>query len=415
MKPINTLSSGRKGKGRGIAVLAMAAILTAVTLSGALAEEAPPPFGPWLEDLKAEARQIGVGEETLARVLAGIKPIPRVIELDRRQPEFMLTFWSYLQRSISDKRISTARAMMVKHRGLLEKVSARYGVQPRFLVSFWGLESNFGDYTGSFPVAGALVTLAHDRRRARFFRAQLLAVLKLMDRGDIAADAKGSWAGAMGNHQFIPTTYRDFAVDFDGDGKRDLWNSLPDIFASAANYLSRSGWDAKRTWGREVRLPKGFDFELAGLSNHKSLADWQKIGVRRADGRDLPRVDIEGSIVLPAGFRGPAFLVYKNYRTILVWNRSILYALAVGHLADRIAGGGGLLAKPTKGDVPMSRRDVVALQTVLAEKGFDAGGADGIVGPATRQAIKAYQKSVNLPPDGYPSMGLLERLRGTGG
>jgi len=415
MKPIITMLPGPRELGPRVAAILLAVLIVVSLSSTAPAQETPPPFGPWLEDLKAEARQIGVGEATLQRVLGGVKPIPRVIELDRRQPEFMLTFWSYLKRSISDKRINTARTLMAKHRGLLEKVSARYGVQPRFLVSFWGLESNFGEYTGSFPVAGALVTLAHDRRRARFFRAQLLAVLKLMDRGDIAADAKGSWAGAMGNHQFIPTTYRDFAVDFDGDGKRDLWNSLPDIFASAANYLSRSGWDSKRTWGREVRLPKGFDFELAGLMERKSLADWQKIGVRRADGRDLPRVDIEGSIVLPAGSQGPAFMVYKNYRTILVWNRSILYALAVGHLADRIAGAGGLLAKPTEGDAPMSRRDIVTLQEVLAQKGFDAGGADGIVGPATRQAIKAYQKSVNLPPDGYPSMGLLERLRGTGG
>lgn len=415
MKPFIVTPPRLREMGRRITLFLLAALF-AVTLSPvAPAQEAPPPFGPWLEGLKAEARQTGIGEETLQRVLGGIKPIPRVIELDRRQPEFMLTFWSYLKRSINEKRINTARALMTKHRGLLEKVSARYGVQPRFLVSFWGLESNFGEYTGSFPVAGALVTLAHDRRRARFFRAQLLAVLKLMDRGDIAADAKGSWAGAMGNHQFIPTTYRDFAVDFDGDGKRDLWRSLPDIFASAANYLSRSGWDAKRTWGREVRLPKDFDFELAGLANRKSLADWQKIGVRRADGRDLPKVDIEGSVILPAGSRGPAFMVYKNYRTILVWNRSILYALAVGHLADRIAGGGGLLAKPVEGDVPMARLDVVALQNVLTAKGFDVGGADGIVGPATRQAIKAYQKSVNLPPDGYPSMGLLERLRGTGG
>jgi len=415
MKPIITMLPGPRELGPRVAAILLAVLIVVSLSPTAPAQETPPPFGPWLEDLKAEARQIGVGEATLQRVLGGVKPIPRVIELDRRQPEFMLTFWSYLKRSISDKRINTARTLMAKHRGLLEKVSARYGVQPRFLVSFWGLESNFGEYTGSFPVAGALVTLAHDRRRARFFRAQLLAVLKLMDRGDIAADAKGSWAGAMGNHQFIPTTYRDFAVDFDGDGKRDLWNSLPDIFASAANYLSRSGWDSKRTWGREVRLPKGLDFELAGLMERKSLADWQKIGVRRADGRDLPRVDIEGSIVLPAGSQGPAFMVYKNYRTILVWNRSILYALAVGHLADRIAGAGGLLAKPTEGDAPMSRRDIVTLQEVLAQKGFDAGGADGIVGPATRQAIKAYQKSVNLPPDGYPSMGLLERLRGTGG
>ena len=373
----------------------------------------PPPFDPWLVELSSEAKSRGISNELLARALGGISPIKRVIELDRRQPEFSMTFWSYLTKSVNDKRIKKGREMLAKHKTLLAKVSEKMGVPPRFLVAFWGLETNFGSYTGVFPVVGALVTLAHDRRRSKFFRAQLLAVLELMDQGNFPIDVKGSWAGAMGNHQFIPTTYRDFAVDFDGDGKRNLWTSLPDIFASAANYLGRSGWDAKRTWGREAQLPENLDLSLTGLEVRKSLADWQNLGVRKMGGGDLPKVEIEASVILPAGYQGPAFLVYKNFRTIMMWNRSIYYALAVGHLADRLVGAGSLMTKKPANDKALSRRDVMDIQRRLSAKGFDTGGVDGRVGPMTRNAIKSYQKSVYLPADGYPNMGLLERLRGS--
>ncbi len=396
----------------------MRRLLFAITLSimsSSLAAKevlAPPPFTPWLNDLKAEAQGRGISENLLERALNGVTPIERVIELDRRQPEFSMTFWTYLTKSVSAARIKKGQEMLIKHKTLLAKVSKKLGIQPRFLVSFWGLESNFGKYTGVFPVVGALVTLAHDRRRSKFFREQLLAVLELIDEGNFPLSVKGSWAGAMGNHQFIPTTYRDFAVDFDGDGKRNLWSSLPDIFASAANYLGRSGWDSKKTWGREVKLPKTIDFALTGLDVRKSLADWQKLGVRRADGGRLPDVDIEASIILPSGYQGPAFLIYKNFRTIMVWNRSIYYALAVGHLADRLVGGGKLIAKQPKVDKPLSRQDVMDMQSRLTAVGFDTDGIDGRVGPMTRKAIKAFQASVYLPADGFPSMGLLERLRG---
>lgn len=371
-----------------------------------------PPFEPWLEELKKEARARGISDAVLSRALDGVERIPRVLELDRRQPEFTLTFWSYLDKAISDARIKKGRDLLKKHKKLLDQVHKKYGVPPRFLVAFWGLESNFGQYTGVFPVVGALVTLAHDRRRSKFFREQLLAALALIDQGDLAVDTKASWAGAMGNHQFIPTTYRDFAVDGNGDGRRDLWNTLPDIFASAANYLKGAGWDKERTWGREAKLPKNFPYELTGLKVRKSLSEWQKLGVRRANGRDLPKVDIEASIVLPAGYQGPAFLVYKNYRTIMIWNRSILYALAVGHLADRLRGDGPLVAKKPANDRPLSRVDIAAIQRILSENGFDAGGADGIVGSKTRSAIRDFQKKAKLPADGYPSAGLLERLNG---
>ncbi len=374
----------------------------------------PPPFEPWLQELKQEAKSRGIKDEVLERALGGVRLIPRVIELDRKQPEFTLTFWSYLNRAVNDKRIQKGKQLLVTHKKLLADIHKKYGVPPRFLVAFWGLESNFGQYTGTFPVVGALVTLAHDRRRAKFFREQLLAVLGLIDQGDIALGTKASWAGAMGNHQFIPTTYRDFAVDYDGDGKRDLWNTLPDIFASAANYLSRAGWDKDRTWGREVKLPDGFAYDLSGLKIKKTLKEWQQLGVRRANGKNLPNVNIDASIILPSGYQGPAFLVYKNYRTIMIWNRSILYALAVGHLADQFVDTGKLVAKKPKNDRPLSRKDVSAIQQLLNANGFDAGGADGVVGSKTRSAIKAFQKSARLPADGYPSAGLLERLNGLG-
>jgi len=340
-----------------------------------------------------------------------VKPILRVIELDRRQPEFTLTLSSYFRKAISDKRIANGKAMLKRHSTLLKRVETKFGVQPRFLVAFWGLESNFGKYTGTFPVVGALVTLAHDRRRAKFFREQLLSALELMDRGHIPTNVKGSWAGAMGNHQFIPTTYKGYAIDFDGDGKRDLWGSLPDIFASAANYLSRSGWQGDKTWGREATIPGNFDISLTGMEIHKTLRQWNEMGVRRNDGRKLPHIDIDASLLMPAGYKGPAFLVYKNYRTILIWNRSHLYALAIGHLADRLIGIGPLKKQPSTADVPLSRANIKALQAALNNLGLNAGVPDGVLGPKTRAAVRAYQKTAGLPPDGYATMKLVERVR----
>ncbi len=392
---------------------AAAAVFALSLANPAVAKEVPtpPPFEAWLDKLKQDAQKRGVRMEILARALKGVKPILRVIELDRRQPEFTLTLSSYFRKAISDKRIANGKAMLKRHSTLLKRVETKYGVQPRFLVAFWGLESNFGKYTGTFPVVGALVTLAHDRRRAKFFREQLLSALELMDRGHIPTNVKGSWAGAMGNHQFIPTTYKDYAVDFDGDGKRDLWGSLPDVFASAANYLSRSGWQGDKTWGREATIPGNFDISLTGMKIYKTLSQWNKMGVRRSDGRKLPHVDIDASLLVPAGYKGPAFLVYKNYRTILVWNRSHLYALAIGHLADRLIGIGPLKQQPLTADVPLSRANIKALQAALNNLGLNAGVPDGVLGPKTRAAVRSYQETAGLPPDGYATMELVERLR----
>jgi len=392
---------------------AAAVVFALLFTNPAVAKEVPtpPPFETWLDKLKQDAQKRGVRREILTRALKGVKPILRVIELDRRQPEFTLTLSSYFRKAISDKRIANGKAMLKRHSTLLKRVETKFGAQPRFLVAFWGLESNFGKYTGTFPVVGALVTLAHDRRRAKFFREQLLSALELMDRGHIPTNVKGSWAGAMGNHQFIPTTYKGYAIDFDGDGKRDLWGSLPDIFASAANYLSRSGWQGDKTWGREATIPGNFDISLTGMEIHKTLRQWNEMGVRRNDGRKLPHIDIDASLLMPAGYKGPAFLVYKNYRTILIWNRSHLYALAIGHLADRLIGIGPLKKQPSTADVPLSRANIKALQAALNNLGLNAGVPDGVLGPKTRAAVRAYQKTAGLPPDGYATMKLVERVR----
>jgi membrane-bound lytic murein transglycosylase B len=297
------------------------------------------------------------------------------------------------------------------HAELLAGIEKQYGVQPRFLVAFWGLETNFGDYLGSFPVIGSLATLAHDPRRSDFFRSELLAALSIIDDGHIpASEMFGSWAGAMGQPQFMPSTFVRFAVDADGDGRRDIWHSLPDVFASAANFLSKSGWQGDRTWGREVKLPPDFDLELTGLEVQKNLTAWQILGVRKINGYDLPRVNIEGSLMLPAGHSGPVFLVYNNYRTTLQWNRSDLYAIAIGHLADRIAGKGPLVTARPASEQRLSRNQVEKIQELLTTQGFDPGPIDGVIGSQTRQAIKEFQRTAKLPADGHPTPELLEVL-----
>jgi membrane-bound lytic murein transglycosylase B len=295
-------------------------------------------FGVWLTEFSAEATAKGISAATINHALVGIRPIPRVIELDRLQPEFTLTFSNYMKRVVTGTRIKKARARYDKHRELLNRVSKRYSVQPRFIIALWGIETDFGRLTGGFDVIPALATLAHDGRRSAFFRGQLLNALTVVDQGHIAADKmKGSWAGAMGQVQFMPSSFLNFAVDFDGDGRKNLWTSQEDVFGSAANYLAKSGWNGNETWGRKVKLPTPFD---EGLINYKKitkpLSAWDGLGVLRDDGTRLPSVDIKASLIRPKEGKGPSFIIYGNYRAILKWNRSHYFALAVGHLADAI-------------------------------------------------------------------------------
>lgn len=293
-------------------------------------------FDQWLAELRAEAISRGISEATLDAALTGLQPVPRVIKLDRNQPEFKKSFNDYMKMTVSEWRIKKGRQMLRKHKELLEDVRLRYGIQPRFLAAIWGMETNYGTYTGSLPVIASLATLAHDTRRSSFFRNELLHALTILDEGHVSLpDMKGSWAGAMGQLQFMPSTFTGYAVDADNDGRKDIWHTLPDVFASAANYLSKS-WQGNRTWGRKVQLPPDFDQSLAGMGTKKPLSDWQSLGIRRINGDDLPKVVIDASLIMPSGSKGPAFLVYRNYRSIYRWNRSHLYSLAVCRLSDML-------------------------------------------------------------------------------
>ena len=298
-------------------------------------------FQIWLGKLRVEAEGKGISQSVLDEALAGIQPIPRVIELDRRQPEFTLTFTQYRDRVVPQSRIKKGRVKYQENRDLLEEIGGKIGVQPRFIVALWGIETDFGRVTGGFKVIPALATLAHDGRRSAFFRKELLNALQILQEGHIAPkEMMGSWAGAMGQSQFMPSSFLAHAVDYDGDGRRDIWTTRPDVFASAANYLAKSGWRADQTWGREVKLPPDFDFALADLKVRKPIGGWQALGVRQPDGGDLPTRQLSASIVLPEkGKMSPAYLVYSNYRTTLRWNRSTYFALAVGLLSDGIGAG----------------------------------------------------------------------------
>ena len=295
------------------------------------------PFGLWLEDVKSEALANGIRKEIVDTAFANVKFKEKVVKLDRKQPEVTQTFQQYMEKRLPQSLVDQGRARLNENRAILEEVGKKFGVQPRFIVALWGVETRFGRYTGGFNVIEALTTLAYDNRRAAYFRKELMTALQILNENHIAVkDMKGSWAGAMGQSQFMPSSFINFSVDYDGDGRRDIWTTKADVFASAANYLAKSGWRYDQTWGREVKLPVGFDKELVSLKVKKPMADWQALGVRRIDGTDLPTRQLMGSLVQPKGGNGQTFLVYNNYRTILKWNRSTYFAMSVGHLADRI-------------------------------------------------------------------------------
>ncbi len=367
-------------------------------------------FEDWLAELRAEALALGIGNETLG-ALDGIEPISRVLELDRSQPEFAQTFTRYTELRVTTAQVARGRALLREHADLLGEVQTRYGIQPHYLVAFWAIESNFGSATGGFPVLQALATLAWDPRRAQFFREQLLTALRIIDDGHIAAERMtGSWAGAMGQLQFLPTVFRNYAVDGDGDNRADIWNSLPDVFHSAANFISQSGWRGDERWGREVLLPEGFDYSLVGRRNLKPLAEWRELGLRTVSGEPLPLADMRAAVVLPAGASGPAFLTYNNFRVTMLYNPSEFYAITVGHLADRFIGGPAIARMPAN-ETALSTAEVEELQTLLNRLGHDSGEPDGRIGPQTRAAVRAYQLQRGLIADGHASKELLDQLR----
>ncbi len=388
----------------------IAAALLACCLPGLQAQESALDFAEWLEGLRAEARDRGISEATLLTIDA-IQPLERVLELDNSQPEFVQTFTRYLDLRITPGQILQGQALLRQYGVLLEEVRRRYGVQPHYLVAFWAIESNYGKATGGFSVLEALATLAYDPRRADFFREQLLVALQIIDDGHIQAERmSGSWAGAMGQLQFMPNIFYQYGVDGDADGRIDIWNSLPDIFHSAANFLSESGWRGGERWGREVMLPDGFDYSLTGIATRMPLERWQSLGLTMVNGDPLPVVaGMKASVILPAGAQGPAFLAYQNFRVTMTYNPSTFYALTVGHLADRFMGGDAISRMP-ENEQAMSVADVKQLQELLNSRGFSSGEPDGRVGRQTRAAIRAYQKAQGLPQDGYASWVLFESL-----
>jgi len=320
------------------AILALA--LLATVPAGGDGRAAETDFADWLAALRAEALSKGIGAQTLDRALTGLKPIRRVIELDRHQPDFTLTFDQYMARVVPRRRVKKGQAKLAEHKQILTEIGMKYGVQPRFIVALWGIETDFGRFDGGFSVIRALATLAHDGRRGRFFRGQLIRALRIIDQGHISPEnMKGSWAGAMGQFQFMPSSFEAYAVDYDGDGRRNIWRNQADAFASAANYLAKSGWRADQTWGRAVKLPAGFDSRAIGLKIKKPMSEWRRLGVRRKDGSELPQRELTASLVRAGkAADGPVFLVYNNYRVTLKWNRSTFFAVAVGTLAERIMG-----------------------------------------------------------------------------
>ncbi len=368
-------------------------------------------FVRWVQAFAATAREAGITDTTLHAAFDTVRFVPRAVELDRRQPEFTQTVWDYLDRAASPTRVARGREKLAQFSAEAESAAARHGVPAAVLVAVWGLESSYGANHGDIPVIDALATLGFEGRREAWARQQLLAALQILQSGDIHRTRMvGSWAGAMGQTQFLPSNFLAYAVDADGDGRRDIWGSMADVMGSTANFLARAGWVAGEPWGVEVHLPSGFDPGRADASVRQGSAAWAAEGLQAARGGPLPDMG-DAMVLLPAGARGPAFLVGANFRVILRYNNATSYALAVGLLAQQIAGGPGVVGTWPRDLAALSRSQLLALQTALNARGFASGTPDGVMGPATRAGLRAYQRSLGLPADGYPTLDLLSRLQ----
>lgn len=378
----------------------------------------PPAFAAWIEALKVEARGQGIGNRTLDAAFRRVRLNARVIELNENQPEFSRAIWDYMDGAVSSERVSRGRSLMRQYRKSLGRAERQYDVPASIITAIWGLESNFGKNLGGFNVVEALATLGFEGRRAPFGREQLLAALKILEQGDVTPERMiGSWAGAMGQTQFIPTVFLQYAKDGNGDGKRNLWDTRADVFASTANYLSEKGWQPGSPCFDEVRLPDNFDHGLADISIEKPVREWADLSVTLADGRALGRrkgqdKDAPAAILLPAGHKGPALIAYPNFKVVLAYNNAISYALAICQLSQRFKGDAGVRKPWPRGEQPiLSRNDRVELQTLLAQRKYDVGEPDGVIGKRTREAIRAFQRSAGMVPDGFPTIELLQRLR----
>lgn len=400
--------------------ISLAALLAACTPTGrsfapraegdALPFAPNPGFDAWVAAFRSRAAGQGISETTLNAAFRNAGFIPGVVERDRNQTEFTRTLEDYLSIAASDERIAKGRAALATHGGQLAAIEARYGVEANVVAAVWGLESFYGERRGNVPVVSALATLAFDGRRGAFFESQLIAALKILQSGDITPDRMvGSWAGAMGHTQFIPTSYLLFAVDFTGDGRRDIWSEDPsDALASTAAYLAKSGWTRGQPWGVEVSRPASTPAPGRGAS--RSVSDWAAQGVRLAGGGAVPDYGM-ASLVAPAGDAGPSFLLFRNFGVILRYNNAENYAFGVGHLSDRLRGGGPIRATFPPDADGLTKADRQAIQTRLTAAGYDTGGTDGVIGARTRTAIAAWQAAQGLPATGEPSLDLLRALR----
>lgn len=403
-----SVSPLRAATRRSLAILA--ALAVALTLSPAgLAQASPQTF---VNELWPDAQARGVKRAVFEASLSGFRPISTVVDHTKTQPEFTDSVGSYVSRRVSDRQIGSGRKMRGEWSKTLAAVSGHYGVQSEVILAIWGMETNFGSFMGGNNTIHALATLTYEGYRRDFFRNELLTALKIVSDGHIApSEMVGSWAGAMGHTQFMPSSFVAYAVDWNRDGRSDIWNSVPDALASTGNYLKQHGWRAGETWGYEVKLPQGFDYARAWKVGKQSLREWQAMGVARVAGRQFPRLTDEARIYMPAGGAGPVFLLLHNFDVIKRYNNSDSYALAVGHLADRILGGGGFATSWPSGDGGLNKAQRLEVQQLLARRGFDPGTPDGVMGPRTRDAIIAYQSRNGLLADGYASAALLSKLR----
>jgi len=368
-------------------------------------------FDDFLDQVRKSAIEQGVSKLTIDQAFSGLTaPDPSIISKDSAQAEFSQNFWRYFNKRVSKTRINNGNDTLKQNASLLNKASQKYGVPAYVIVAFLGLESNYGNYMGNERLVQSLATLAYDPRRSKFFTRELIAALKLMDNKTIPIDATGSWAGAMGAVQFMPTNVLAYGVDANKDGKVNLWDDKEDIYASAANFLNELGWKKGEKWGREALIPKNFDYRLTGLKNEKTVNEWAVLGVLRGNGAALPKSNFKASLIVPMGHKGPAFLVYRNFDVIMGWNRSILYALSVAHLSDRLNGAGRLSAKPL--DEPLlSKEDIMQIQNTLNLLGYDTGTPDGMAGPKTREATRKFQSDIGFVADGYVGYELFQQLQ----
>lgn len=369
-------------------------------------------FAVWRKEFRGRALAAGISAGVFDEIMAQATFLPAVVERDRRQDEFSKTIWDYLDKAVSDDRIAAGRKALKTHADLFDKIEAKYGVDRYVVLAIWGLESAFGQVRGDISTVSALATLGYEGRRGAFFEAELITLLTMVQKGDVKpAQLIGSWAGAMGHTQFMPSSYARLAVNFDGKGRANIWDADPtDALASTAAYLAASGWKTGESWGLEVRLPKGFDYALAGNRTQKPLSSWRAMGLRPAAGGDLPEAGW-GAVILPGGARGPAFLVYDNFAAIESYNKADAYVIAVGHLADRLRGGAAFVQGWPRDLRVLTLPEKVELQQHLLDKALMSGEADGKIGPLTMAALKAFQRRIGVVADGYACLPVLEQLR----